>query len=407
MNTLPYLTADLPGVGGTIKQRVEDFRVEEVPLYDACGEGTHVYALLEKRGIATPVAVDRLARHLGVKPPDIGVAGLKDAQAVTTQWISIEHVDPEAVLAYRDPTMRIMKVNRHGNKLRTGHLRGNRFGIRIRDVATHDLPRAEAILDVLARRGVPNYFGGQRFGNRGDTAALGEALIREDLDEFLRLFLGNPQPGDPPACRAARDAYEVGALDRALKRWPRGYASERKAITAYKKKHRPADAIRMIDKRMKRLYVSAFQSVMFNDVLARRIDEIDRVARGDLAQKTDSGGIFLVEDEATDLPRAQRGEISPTGPIPGYRGRLAEDRPGEIERTVLAEHAITPEDFRGGGPLKAKGSRRALRYLLEQPGLSAGRDEHGSYLEVQFLAPAGCYATIVLEELGKNRRPYG
>ncbi|MBN1942513.1 MAG: tRNA pseudouridine(13) synthase TruD, partial [Phycisphaerae bacterium] len=77
---LPYLTSDFPGVGGTIKRRVEDFRVEEIPLYDARGEGTHVYFRVEKRGIPTPVAVERIARYMGVRPGDVGVAGLKDAQ---------------------------------------------------------------------------------------------------------------------------------------------------------------------------------------------------------------------------------------------------------------------------------------------------------------------------------------
>ena len=76
MSKLPYLTSDLPGIGGQIKQRVEDFRVVEIPLYEACGEGTHVYFRVEKCGIPTPVAVNRLAKYMGVRSGEIGVAGL-------------------------------------------------------------------------------------------------------------------------------------------------------------------------------------------------------------------------------------------------------------------------------------------------------------------------------------------
>ncbi|MBN1555514.1 MAG: tRNA pseudouridine(13) synthase TruD [Phycisphaerae bacterium] len=398
----PFLTNDLPGVGGTIKRRVEDFRVDEIPLYDACGEGTHVYFRIEKRGIPTPVAVERLAHHMNVRAGDIGVAGLKDAQALTTQTLSLEHADPEKLIAYHDHQMRVLEVSRHGNKLRPGHLAGNRFAIKIRDVSADALDPARAILDVLTRRGVPNYFGPQRFGLRGDTADLGEAIVRDDLDEFIHIFLGRPNDADPPDCRAARDAFEVGAMDRALKRWPRHYADQRKALAAYKKKHNPRHALNAIDKRMKRLFVSAFQSAIFNDVLARRIDTLDVVLAGDLAQKTDTGGIFPVEDPAVEQPRAAAFEISPTGPLPGYRERLAGGEPGKIEQDVIAARCLDLESLNKLGPLKVKGARRALRFPLHEPNLSAGADEQGPYLELTFTAPSGCYATIAVEEICKT-----
>jgi tRNA pseudouridine13 synthase len=399
---LPCLTADLPGIGGRIKQHLDDFRVEEMPLYEPCGEGTHVYFRVTKAGLPTPEAVRRIARHVGVAPAAIGLAGLKDARAVTAQMMSLEHVDPQVLAGFRDPAISVEVVSRHTNKLRPGHLGGNRFRIRIREVHQRELPAAERVLEVLQRRGVPNYFGRQRFGARGDTAALGEALVKDDLEEFVALFLGRPLADDPPDCKAARDAFDAGYLPRALDRWPRHYYNERKALAAYRKKHRPQAAVAAIDKRMKRLYVSAFQSAIFNEIAAARIGTLDRVLVGDLARKTDTGGIFPVTDVQAEQPRAEAFEISPTGAIVGYRSHLASGEPGRIETEALERHDVTLESFRRVGALKVKGTRRALRFRLDQPQLTVGADERGEYLELRVTAASGCYATIALREIMKD-----
>jgi len=405
MVELPYLTAALPGIGGRIREQPADFRVDELPLYEPSGQGSHVYFRVRKVGIPTPTAVARLAGYMGVKPQEIGVAGLKDAQAVTTQMMSLEGADAQKLRAYHDRQMEVIETFRHGNKLRPGHLRGNRFTIRIRRVGRAQLPAARAILDVLIRRGVPNYFGPQRFGARKDTADLGRALVRNDLEEFVALLLGRPNPDDPPDCKAARDAFDAGYYNRALQRWPRHYLNERRALAAYKRTGKARAALAAVDKRMKRLYVSAFQSAIFNAVLRRRIETIDRVEEGDLAKKTDTGGVFLVEDAAAEAPRAERFEISPTGPVVGYRSDLAQGRPGRIEREVLAEYGLSREQFRRIGPLKSKGTRRALRFRLTETTLTAGGDEGGEYLELSFVAPSGCYATVVLREIMKSPPP--
>jgi len=399
---LPYLTPSLPGVGGEIKQRPEDFRVEEAPLYEASGEGAHTYLQIRKVGIPTAAAVDRIARHMGVRPTEIGLAGLKDAHAVTTQWLSLEHADEARLAAFRDRQVDILSVTRHTNKLRPGHLAGNRFAIRIRGAGEGHLPAARAILEVLRRRGVPNYFGEQRFGAREDTARLGEQLVRGNLDEFVALYLGRPRPDDPPDCRLARDAFDIGDYARALKRWPRHYANERRALSAYRKKHRAAQAVSAVDKRMRRFYVSAFQSAIFNEIVARRIETLDTVLEGDYARKTDTGGVFLVEELEAERPRAEAREISPAGLLPGYRCRLAGGEPGRIEAEALAAFGVTLESFDRAGALRIKGTRRALRFLLDSPHVSAGADEHGEYLELSFAAPSGCYATVTLREVMKN-----
>ena len=94
---LPYVTRDLPGVGGAIKRYDEDFIVEELPRYEASGEGTHIYFQIEKRGLTTPAAIRLIAEALGRRPQEIGYAGLKDAHSVTRQMLSIEHINPAKV----------------------------------------------------------------------------------------------------------------------------------------------------------------------------------------------------------------------------------------------------------------------------------------------------------------------
>src|SRR4030042_517327 len=164
-DSLPFLTAAIPGVGGVIKTRPEDFVVEELPLYQPSGAGTHVYALMEKKGIGTREARDRVARAWNFSRREIGSAGLKDAQAVTRQWISIEHVEAQQLERISVPDVRILQTSRHTNKLKPGHLRGNRFAIRLRKLVL-PLPQATEMaqegLSILSRRGVPNYFGPAR-----------------------------------------------------------------------------------------------------------------------------------------------------------------------------------------------------------------------------------------------------
>ena len=400
---LPHLTQNLPGIGGVIKQRTEDFAVTELPLYDASGEGEHVYVEIQKVNLTTFDLIRRLSQALNVPPRDIGYAGMKDARAVTRQFFSIRGVTEDAVRGLQIPNLSVQWVSRHGNKLRLGHLAGNRFAIKIRNVQPTDVVKARLILDEIERRGMPNYFGEQRFGRRGNNHELGAALIRGDNVAVLRGLLGSPDPKvDDQATREARRLFNARENDESMKHWPRRCGLERRVLARLIKTGKPNAAVRVVDEPLRRLWVSALQSKLFNDVLAKRIETIDTVLAGDVAYKHDSGACFRVVDPAVEQPRCTAFEISPSGPLVGYRVTLPEGEPLAMEEAVFAEAGLVPANFKDIGRESAKGARRPLRVKPKDVELTGGVDDHGSYIGVTFTLPAGSFATVLLGELMKS-----
>jgi len=259
------------------------------------------------------------------------------------------------------------------------------------------------MLDLIEQRGMPNYFGEQRFGRRGDNDKLGAALIRDDNQGLLKLLLGHPNPEiDDPQSLAARTAFDNRDNATSMKAWPRRCGMERRVLARLMKTHRPGAAVHAIDENVRRLWVSALQSRVFNEVVARRIAELHVLYDGDLAYKHENGACFLVESATTEQPRCHAFEISPTGPLVGYRMSLPQGRELEIEQGVLAEVGLAPGDFRKAGKHKVKGARRPLRVKPTDVELSAGVDEHGAHVTVAFTLPAGSYATVLLRELMKG-----
>jgi tRNA pseudouridine13 synthase len=405
VDELPFLTADVRGVGGRIKARPEDFVVDEVELYPACGEGTHVYFRIEKIGLPTMRAVQDIARALNVRVHDIGYAGMKDADAVTRQMLSVEHVDPakvERLTEMLQPRIRVLSVSRHGNKLRLGHLAGNRFTIRLREVDAGRVGDVRTALAELVRRGVPNYFGPQRFGFRGDTWRIGLAIMRDDYDDAVAWMLGKPTDKDSPELREARELFERKEYEEAGRMWPGMFRNERRLCFALAKSGGKAKrAFNVLDRNMRQFYVSAYQSQLFNQIVARRIGALDRMMVGDLAWRHPQGAVFRVEDLEREQPRCDAFEISATGPIFGHRMSMPTGEPAEWEEAVLAENGLTLASFKGDPNRKATGTRRPVRFQPHNAEAEAGRDEHGEYIELQFGLESGCYATTVLREICK------
>ena len=340
---LPYLTAELPGIGGVLRTTPEDFFVDEEPAYPPKGEGEHVFVKIEKRGLTTQMAVERIAKALNVKARDIGVAGMKDRHAVTRQWLSLPPpTQPEAVQALALDDVAILEVARHPHKLRTGHVRGNRFRLRVRGVAPDSevaVANARAILDRLAQPpGAPNWYGEQRFGRDGDNAARGRAIVNGE---------GFPR-----------------------------------------------------DRKLARLLVSALQSELFNQWLTARMSDglYATVLVGDVLHKV-GGGMFTSEDAAVDTARLRAGEVVLTGPMFGDSMRASPDGTPAAEReaAILSAAGLARDSFSTVRAI-AEGTRRDATIAVADPSVTA-IDNGG--IEVAFSLPGGAYATAVMRELMK------
>jgi len=334
---LPRLTSDVPGCGGAFKLVPEDFEVEELPAYLPSGEGEHLYLWLEKRGRDTREVVRALAAALGVAEDDIGVAGMKDRQAVTRQLLSVPARAEARLGDFSLEGVTVHWARRHGNKLRTGHLKGNRFRLRLRGV--RDVGAARESFARLTAGGVPNYFGEQRFGRAGDNADLGRLLV-----------LGQRLPKRP-------------------------------------------------DRFQRKLYLSAFQSRLFNRALAARVraGTLATALAGDVLRKEETGGLFVCESPEVDGPRVAAFEVSPAGPLFGPRMTAAAGEVAALEARLLEEEGVTLDDFRRGGG-ETEGGRRPYRVRLGAAELAP----EGEDLWLTFELPRGAYATEVLHELLKD-----
>ena len=411
-----FLTQDIAGIGGAFKCSPADFVVDEQPLYPFDGHGEHTLVRIEKTGITTFEAVRRISRELGMREEHVGTAGLKDARSTSRQWISLQFGKPDEIAALDLRDVKILEVTKHTNKLRRGHLAGNAFVCVLRNVRPDGEADARAVLSLLSERGAPNHFGDQRFGMRGDTHRLGRALVHQNPEALIRELLGRPENESDPAAAEARAAFEAGDLQTALDRMPPRRNQERRLLhtlqEAGDKPNRWMLAQKQLPNKLKKLYVSAFQSWLFNSLLDARLPDLVTLQTGDIAWLHRNGAAFEVTDAATEQPRADAFEISPSGPLFGSKVLLASGEPGRLERERLCAEGLSLESFRLPGGLGQPGARRAFRFPLKDAALEWGvpaaseHDEPGSvHATVRFTLGAGCYATNVLAELVKGDSP--
>lgn len=316
-----------------------DFFVEELPLYAATGEGGHTFVFVQKESLNTEDVANVLARVAGVAARDVGYAGRKDRMAVTRQYFSVPGLDPEVALAIDSPGIEVLSATRHPHKLRTGQLAGNRFAIRVDGVGPTSIAELEGARERLLHSGLPNRFGDQRFGRAGSNVESGKKVLSRGL--------------------AGRD------------------------------------------RRQSRFVISALQAAVFNAVLSRRPVPLDRVECGDVARRCDSGGLFVVEDEAVENERAARFEISATGPIFGTRMEAPSGAVADRERDVLTEFGIDMQDLRAPKGVRLRGGRRPFRVAIADLAVEVGTaDQEGlRTVKLDFSLPGGSYATVAMEEL--------
>ncbi len=340
LSHLPYLTAHLPGIGGSIKSVPEHFQVEEIMPYSACGEGEHVYVTLRRKAWNTADVARALQKLFALRATDVGWAGRKDKNAVTTQTFSLQlpmSMNSSAISQTLDRLpFDILEIKRHRNKIKTGHVAGNRFNIIVSEPHSDALAKAQTIAKALKQHCAANYFGEQRFGRQ-----------MRNLDQAQRLI----EKG-----RGGRGKKDL-------------------------------------------FIVSALQSALFNVWLKQRIENglFESVIMGDVARKTDTGGMFTVEDETEASQRFGAGRIVTTGPIFGYKMMSAGGAAGEFESRLLERFGIDPSMFKA---LKAPGSRRPAQLVLQDFTISSVTDG----LLFRFTLPSGAYATTVLREFLRTDR---
>lgn len=340
LEALPRAFPNAPRVFAKIKERIADFVVEEVPAYLPCGEGQHIYLWVEKRDCSGGDLIRRLAAVLGIDPGDVGYAGTKDRRAIARQWISVPERCERTLQAITElEGIRILAKTRHKNKLRLGHLRGNRFWILLRG-ADPNLARPLAeTASILEKTGFPNFYGVQRFGEKGESILLGIEII------------------------------QTGSMD--------------------------APAFRRLGRFERRMALSSVQSALFNLVLRERMLQgtARKVLKGDILRKTETGGLFESEDTALDQARLEAGEVEITGPIFGYKTLLASGDAGKVEQEVLRVAEVHLSAFRPFSSL-ARGTRRP--FFVKPEGLRVEPAAEGIMLT--FFLPKGAYASAMLRE---------
>lgn len=342
---LPFCTPDLKGTGGIIKTCPDDFVVDEIPLYEPCGQGQHLYIKFRKTSMTTREVVTKIARGLNIKANLIGTAGLKDKDAITSQWISVPvhllgSVDP---MSFQDDKIEILECKKHNNKLKIGHLIGNHFKIRIRFCEPNFISKAADVISRIMDKGLVNFYGEQRFGVDGNNVYEGRDILlgkKKQDNSFLR-----------------------------------------------------------------RLFMSSYQSHLFNGYAYSRLKAglAWKIMKGDVLKKVKTGGIFICEDPEIDQQRFDNKEIVQTGPMIGFKMKQPTDESVEFEKSILQAMSCDEEVEQGCIKRKIMGTRRPL--LVYPWDMSYFEDDAG--LVINFSLPKGSFATVFIREITKPDQGFG
>ncbi len=335
-----------------------DFVVTEIPLYEFKGEGEHLVLKIRKKDLTTWQMLKVLSEYTGVKVKEIGYAGLKDKAGMTIQYISLPKKFEKEIEKFSYEKIKILEKTYHTNKIRVGHLKGNRFFVRLKKVSLVESKRLESVLRNIEKNGFANYFGYQRFGNERENFLIGREILE-------------------------------------------GKRKER-------------------NKKMRNFFISAYQSHLFNLWLSRRV-EINRffasfsvkelmesfdwpkdlveiikreksfckILPGDVLHHYPYGKVFICDEVLKESERFSRQDITLTGLVFGKKAFKSVGIAGEIEKNFFSE-CKEYED-------KLQGSRRFA--WIWPKDLESEYKEKEAWFEIHFTLPKGSYATVFIEEL--------
>jgi tRNA pseudouridine13 synthase len=382
-----------------VKCKPEDFCVEELPLVRDDGPGRYTFYRLIKRSIGTIEAVETIRRRWNLAGRQVSYAGLKDRHALTTQYLTIAD-GPKRTMS--DADFELEPVGRLSEPYSPKHFRGNRFGLVVRDLGVDELSLVETELATLEDDGLPNYFDDQRFGSVGFSGEfIGHAWLRGDHERALRLALAEANPFDRSQFKGQK------AILRSLwGRWKevkeRLERSPMRSIVTYLVDH-PSDfrgAFARLPREHRTLYFSAFQSHLWNLILARWIEHSTRSdQRLGINLKT---GVFPFPRGLE--PHDSRALREQSVPLPSSRNPLPTGPMGDVIEEVIARFQLTWPSLRVKH-LKdvffSKGARAAvvvpenLEFRVFDDELHPGRRALG----LSFELGKGSYATILVKRI--------
>ena len=438
------------GIGGLLKTRVEDFRVEEsskIPALD--DKGRFTVARVTMTNWETNRYLRRLARACGINKNRIFSSGLKDKRAITTQILVID-APRRKVESVEIPDSTIEDLGRTHQKVAMGDHDGNRFTIAVRGCcdksgnpidAKEAMSRVHQIRDGLAKSmgsdAFPNWIGPQRFGStRPVTPQVGAAVIEGDFERAVDLYVGMAGPREGEEAEAFRTSWrEDGDPKKSLDLAPQRLGYESSMLQHLVK--RPDDyvgAFKTLPNSLQLLMVHSIQSLAFNHSLSQRITSgisLIEPEEGDLVAPLMANGRIDVGKMAhvspTNLERCRRncklGRLVVTGTLPGRNSSLAEAEPGKHEVAGISQAGLDGVDWVVNRipRLTTSGTRRALSVpfrdisveqapeaeILSQRWEEGPKDgdrwhPEGASLRLRFTLPAGAYATVMMREIMRS-----
>ncbi|WP_292374642.1 tRNA pseudouridine(13) synthase TruD [Methanosarcina sp. UBA411] len=416
-------STDTDGLGGQLRQEVEDFIVREITNRKEGQEGKYLILELVKRDWDTHHLTRTLAKILQISQKRISVAGTKDKRALTTQKISIFDIDTLEIEKIHLKDIELKVLGRSRKSVELGDLWGNDFRITVRNI-THSREETDKLLEkttneILAQGGVPNFFGIQRFGSvRPVTHLVGKAIVEGDFEKAALLYIAEPFPDEPEETKEARQfVKETRDFKEGLKTYPLRLGHERAMMNhLIANPDDFAGAFLVLPKNLYRMFVHGYQSYIYNTILCRRIEKglpLDEAVEGDIVCFKNELG--LPDSSKTEKVTAEtvnamnrlikRNRAFITAPLPGYNTEFASGIPGEIEQAVLDEFKVPLQGFNIEKipEMSSKGIRREVilqvepKFEVEDDELNPGK----SKAVLEFMLPKGSYATTVLREYMK------
>jgi tRNA pseudouridine13 synthase len=402
-----YYASDAEGIGGKLRTSPEDFLVEEMPLPEKGGTvGPYLICKLTKKNWELQHAVKEIAKRLGISHRRIGWAGTKDRNAITKQWISIYNVTAEQVAAIHLKDITLEPIRQSNESLSLGQLLGNRFDLVIRDTRSSDLAQHVQTLNKTASEGVPNYFGLQRFGAiRPVTHRVGEWILRGDFEQAVVTYVGQEFPGEVDPVKTIRsDFLATRDPEPALRNLPVYMAFERSML--HHLYTHPGDyngALKVLPPKLLSLFVSAFQSYLFNCALSQRFDD------GGTLNDPVPGDRLIFANGRTDTVTAtnanavsihiKRGRCTIALFMPGKTKTEATTLGEQIMESLMLKHHITAEDFERASAFVSTKFDGAWRPITLKTAIESSIEN--TDVRLKFTLPPGHYATTVCREFMK------